>query len=228
MAFIGFALLIAGGLTLVIISDAGQLVGLEQEQIGQIIPLLLILILVASGTFGRRVNFSSIFGGAVLWVGMFAVVIGGYSYRFEIIGLANRILGELTPGVAVIDENAGTAVFQKGFGNTFRMGARINGAKIIMIFDTGASAVVLTSSDAITAGIDPSTLRYDVRVQTANGVGRAASVRLDKIEIGGIVREDIRAFIAEPDALQTSLLGMSFLQTLQAYTVRNDTLELHG
>ena len=47
------------------------------------------------------------------------------------------------------------------------------------------------------------------------------------IEIGGIVRENIRAFVAEPGALETSLLGMSFLQTLQAYTVRNDTLELH-
>ncbi len=228
MIFVGFALLIAAGLTLVIISDAGQLVGLEQEQVGQLIPLLLILILVASGTFGRRVNFSNIFGGAILWAGMFAVVIGGYSYRFEIIGLANRILGELTPGVAVIDENSGSAVFQKGLGNTFRMGARVNGAKIILIFDTGASAVVLTSSDAMAAGIDPDSLRFDVRVQTANGIGRAASIRLRNIEIGGIVRENIRAFVAEPGALETSLLGMSFLQTLQAYTVRNDTLELHG
>lgn len=228
MIFVGFALLIAVSLAVVISADIGQFVGLSQDQMGQALPLLIILILVASATFGRGVRFSHILGGAVLWIGLFAVVIGGYSYRFELLGFSNRIWGEIAPGAAVVNQNAGTAIFRKGFGNTFRMGTRVNGAKITMIFDTGASAVVLTHSDAIAAGIDVAQLRYDVRVQTANGTGRAANVRLERIEIGGIVRENIRAFIAEPEALETSLLGMSFLQTLNAYTVRNDLLELEG
>ncbi len=228
MAFIGFALLIAIGLAVVISADVGHFVGLSQDQVGQALPLLIILILIASGMFGRRVRLSHILGGAVLWIGLFGIVITGYSYRFELLGLSNRIWGEIAPGAAVVDQNAGTAVFRKGFGNTFRMGTRVNGAKITMIFDTGASAVVLTHSDAIAAGINVAQLRYNVAVQTANGTGRAASVHLDLIEIGGIVRENIRAFIAEPEALETSLLGMSFLQTLDAYTVRNDFLELEG
>ncbi len=228
MAFIGIALLIAAGLTLVIVADAGQIVGLSQEQMGQIIPLLLVLILVASGTFGRRIRLSHMLNGALLWVALFAVIIGAYSYRFELAGLAERVRGELTPGVAVVNEETQTAIFRKGFGNTYRMNARINGKKILMIFDTGASAVVLTHEDARAIGIDVDALSYDVRVQTANGVGRAAAIRLDNIEVGGISRSGIRAFVAEKGALETSLLGMTFLSTLDAYIVTRETLELRG
>lgn len=228
MAFIGFAILIAAGMALVISSDAGQLIGLNQDQTGQIIPLILVLILVASGMFGRRIKFSHMLSGVALWVGFFAIVITGYTYRYELGDISQKVLSEITPGIAIVDENSQTAIFRKGFGNTFYIGSQINGAKISMIFDTGASAVVLTHSDAIAAGININKLSYTIRVQTANGTGKAAGVTLEQINVGGIIRRDVRAFIAQPGALETSLLGMSFLQTLETYTVSKDSLELHG
>ncbi len=228
MAFIGFALLIAAGLTLIISSDAGSLAGLSQDQVGQLIPLLLVLILVASASFGRRIAFSQMLTGLVLWAGIFIVALAGYSYRYEIAGFSNRLLGEFSPGAAVIDETGGIARFRRGFGDTFRMQATINGAPVTMIFDTGASVVVLTGRDARAAGISLNGLRFTVPVQTANGMGKAAIVALDRIEVGGITRRNIRAFVAEPGALDTSLLGMSYLRTLKAYSVSRDTLELKG
>jgi aspartyl protease family protein len=104
--------------------------------------------------------------------------------------------------------------------------ATINGADIRTIFDTGASAVVLTSADAQRAGIDLDTLRFNVPVSTANGTGRAAVVELDTVEVGGIVRRNVRAFVAERGALEASLLGMSFLETLTRYSVSANSLEL--
>lgn len=215
-------------MALVISSDAGQLVGLTQDQMGQIIPLILVLILVASGMFGRRIRFAQMLSGIVLWAGFFAIVVTGYSYRHELSDISQKVMSELAPGIAVVDENSQTAMFSKGFGNTFYIISQINGAKISMIFDTGASAVVLTHSDAIAAGINMNKLRYTISVQTANGTGKAAGVTLDEINVGGIIRNDIRAFIARPGALETSLLGMSFLQTLEAYSVSKDRLELQG
>jgi aspartyl protease family protein len=44
--------------------------------------------------------------------------------------------------------------------------------------------------------------------------------------IGGIERRRIRAFVAEAGALDTSLLGMSFLETLSRYAVSANSLEL--
>ncbi|MCF6326331.1 MAG: TIGR02281 family clan AA aspartic protease [Devosiaceae bacterium] len=228
MAFIGFALLIAVGLAMVISFGAGQLVGLSDDQFGQIILLVLVLILVASGSFGRRVKLSHILNGVALWSTMLFVLVAGYSYREEISDFSSRVLTSLAPGMAMVDQDEGTAVFQKGFGNTFRMDTEVNGTLITMIFDTGASAVVLTNSDAEAAGINLASLRFNIEVQTANGTGRAAGVTIKRIEVGGIIRENIRAFVAEQGALKTSLLGMTFLQTLDNYTVSKDSLELNG
>jgi aspartyl protease family protein len=226
MLFIGVAIVIAIGLALLIVSDAGTLVGLEQAQFGQLIALVVILLLVASGLFSRRHRLGEMVGNLVLWAGIFGIVLVGYAYRDDLQGVASRVFGELMPGAAVVDAERGTATFRSGIDGHFSINADINGATVRTIFDTGASAVVLTHADAVKAGIDTEALRYDIPVQTANGTGRAAGVTLDRIEVGGITRNRVRAFVAERGALDTSLLGMSFLGTLSRYAVSGNSLEL--
>jgi len=226
MLFIGFAIVIAIGLALLVSADAGTMVGLTQEQLGQLLPLLVILIFIAGGLFSRRYRFSELFGNLILWAGIFGVVLVGYTYRDDLSGVASRVFGELMPGIAVVDGERGTATFRGGRDGHFQINATINGSDIRTIFDTGASAVVLTHGDAEKAGIATDVLNYNVSVSTANGTGKAASVTLDQIEVGGIVRNNVRAFIAERGALETSLLGMSFLGTLSRYAVTGNALEL--
>ena len=59
-----------------------------------------------------------------------------------------------------------------------------------------------------------------------NGTGRAAVVTLDQIDVGGIKRSRVPAFVADRGALDGSLLGMTFLETLSRYSVAGDRLEL--
>jgi len=226
MIFIGIALLLAAGLALLVNADAGSLIGLSQDQTGHILPLVCILILVAGGAFARRRPAAELIGGILLWTGIFAVAVAGYTYRNEISEVAGRVYAEVRPGIAVIDSKSATATFQRGLGGHFQVNARINGASIPLIFDTGASAMVLTAADARTAGIETSHLQFTSPVSTANGTGRAAIVKLDRIEIGGIVRTSVRAYVTEDGALDTSLLGMTFLETLSRYAVTKDALEL--
>lgn len=226
MIFIGIALLVAAGLVLLISADAGSLVGLTQMQTAQLIPLVLLLIIFAGGFFTRRHKASELVGGLFLWGGLFAVAMVTYAYRDELLGVVGRVAGEFQPGVAVIDAEAGTATFRRGMNGHFEVNATINGHTTPMIFDTGASAVVLTIEDAREAGVDVDNLRYTVRVSTANGEGRAARIRLDSVEVGGIVRRDLTAFVSEDGALETSLLGMTFLETLSRYSVTQNSLEL--
>jgi len=227
MLFIGVAIAVAAGLVVLIVSDAGSLVGLSQDQFGRLIPLVVILVIVAAGLFSRqRHKFGELVGNLVLWVGIFGVALVGYAYRDDLSGVASRVFGELVPGNAVVDREGGTATFRSGLDGHFTINAQVNGATVRTIFDTGASAVVLTHADAIKAGIDTDALRYDISVQTANGTGRAAGVMLDRLEVGGISRNRVRAFVAERGALDTSLLGMSFLSTLSRYGVSGNSLEL--
>jgi aspartyl protease family protein len=230
MIFIGIALVIAVGIALLISADAGSMVGLTQAQTAQVIPLLvplvLILIVFAGGLFTRRRKASELVGSVLLWVGIFGVAALTYAYRDELTGVAARVAGELQPGVAVVDSQAGVSTFRRGLGGHFEINATVNGHTTPMIFDTGASAVVLTVADAEAAGIDTEGLSFTIPVSTANGTGRAARVRLDRMEVGGIVRERVVAFVTEDGALDMSLLGMTFLETLSRYSVTQNSLEL--
>lgn len=226
MIFIGIALLISVALALLISADAGALVGLTQGQTAQLIPLLVLLIVFAGGLFTRRRGARELVTNLVLWIGIFGVAGLTYAYRDEITAMASRVVGELRPGVAMIDAQQGTAVFRRGMGGHFEIEATVNGHTTPMIFDTGASAVVLNIADARAAGIDTDELRFTIAVSTANGTGRAARVKLDRIEVGGIVRQGVVAFVTEDGALDTSLLGMTFLETLSRYSVTQNSLEL--
>ncbi len=226
MIFIGIALLVAIGLAMLISADAGALVGLSQQQTGQLVPLLLILIVIAGGMFSRRRSAGNMVTSVLLWVGLFGLAFSAYAYRDELLGFGGRLVGELSPGVALVDADRGTATFRRGLGGHFEVVTVVNGHRTPMIFDTGASAVVLTEADAQAAGIDIGTLRYNIPVTTANGTGMAARIRIDELDVGGIVRRGVSAFVTDANALDRSLLGMTFLETLSQYTVSRNALIL--
>lgn len=226
MLFATIAVLIAIGLALLIGADAGGLVDLTGQQIAGLITGGIILIFVGAGLFTRRQRFGTIVTNLAAWTAIVAVLLVGYTYREELRGVASRVIGELVPSAAVIDSTNGTASFARRPDGHFEVGANVNGTDMPLMFDTGASAVVLSYEDAKRVGIDVASLRFTLQVSTANGTGYAARTTLDRIEVGGIVRSRVRAFVAEQGALQGSLLGMTFLETLSHYGVTNNRLEL--
>jgi len=226
MIFIGVALVVAVGLALLISADAGAMVGLSQGQTATLIPLFVVAIVFAGGIFTQRRKASELVGNLMLWLAIIGLAALTYAYRDELGGVASRVAGEFQPGVAIVDAEQGLATFRRGMGGHFEIAATVNGHTTPMIFDTGASAVVLTIADAEAAGISTKRLSFTIPVSTANGTGRAARVRLDRMEVGGIVREGIVAFVTEENALEQSLLGMTFLETLSRYSVTQNSLEL--
>ena len=147
----------------------------------------------------------------MIWVGIFGVVLVGYAFRDDLSGVAARVFGELVPGSAVVDAEAGTATFRRGRGGHFEVVAtrqrRSHSADLRhRRHRRRAHRSAMPRLPASTRR----SLSYTIPVATANGTGRAAGVRLDSIEVGGIVRRNIRAFVAEAGALDTSLLGMTY------------------
>src|SRR5205814_6846617 len=78
-----------------------------------------------------------------------------------------------------------------------------------------ATPIPLPASPAPRLGIHPTPRDYTVKVNTANGEGRAARVDLGMVEVGGIVVRDLPAFVHPDEALGVNLLGMSFLSRLR-------------
>jgi aspartyl protease family protein len=104
----------------------------------------------------------------------------------------------------------------------------INGSSIMVLVDTGATAVALSYEDAQHVGLRPGSLDYNIPVSTANGVAMAARVKIDKISIDGIKVEDVDGMVAQEGALQGTLLGMSFLSRLDSFKVEDGVLYLRN
>ena len=103
--------------------------------------------------------------------------------------------------------------------------ASVNGSPVHFLVDTGATLVALTPGDAAAAGFSRSNLVFNVRTSTANGIGRAASVKLREIRLGQFSVYDVPAIVMETPG--TSLLGQSFLTRLDSYEMRDGLLTLN-
>jgi aspartyl protease family protein len=110
----------------------------------------------------------------------------------------------------------------------FSLRARINGAITPMVVDTGATSVVLTYETARAAGLPLELLDYDVDVETAGGHTKAARLTLDRLSIGKLVERSVPALVVPHGQMKTNLLGMSFLDRLESWEVREDHLMLRG
>jgi clan AA aspartic protease (TIGR02281 family) len=116
----------------------------------------------------------------------------------------------------------------RGQGGEFALRAKINGVSAPMVIDTGATSVVLTWETAKAIGLPLEMLEYDVDVETAGGHTKAARLTLDRLAVGRLVEKSIPALVVPRGQMKTNLLGMSFLDRLESWGVRADTLMLHG
>lgn len=110
----------------------------------------------------------------------------------------------------------------------FALRARINGVIAPMVVDTGATSVVLTYETAKAAGLPLELLDYNVDVETAGGHTKAARLTLDRLAIGRLVERSVPALVVPHGHMKTNLLGMSFLDRLESWEVREDHLMLRG
>jgi len=220
-------LAVIGALIIVVVHLGGALVGLDDHQQLSLLYRIGLLILVGSALVRMfRDRFGEAARMALMWVAVALVLAVGYTYRFELKDVGNRVMAELVPG-----HTAGrgrTVELARTSNGDFQIATQVNGARVPMVLDTGASSVMLTRDAAIAAGLPVEMIKYNVNIETANGRTYAAAAVIDRIAVGGIVERGVPALIAQPGTLKTSLLGMSFLSRLQGWEVRGDKVVMRG
>jgi aspartyl protease family protein len=113
-----------------------------------------------------------------------------------------------------------------GSGGHFLVEAQVDGVPVTFLVDSGASGIVLSPEDGARLGHVPGRLRYTQRFHTANGIGLAAPVTLRELRIGQLALRHLDASVNEAP-LGISLLGMAFLNRLEAWEARGDRLLLY-
>jgi aspartyl protease family protein len=219
-------------LVLMLRHDAGTILGMSTTDFSRLATLLAILVFVGVGVIVRSMRASEVVQAILFWTMAIVVLVGLYGFRDELGIVGGRIVGALVPGTPIAGRLSGetdpnSVVILRNGGGHFGVRAEVDNEPMSLLVDTGATFVTLTPDDAAEIGIDPSTLDFVVPIQTANGTIRAASIRLERIAIGRIERENIPALVAPRGALDESLLGLSFLDKLGGYSISGDRLVLH-
>lgn len=184
------------------------------------LAVLLVVVLISAVSL-RRQSLGKLAKMALAWVGIFAVIVTAFAYRDEVKDAFSRTAAEFDPARGRTE--MGEFRLNARSDGHFWVRAEINDEPVLFLIDTGASGIVLTADAARRVGIDPAALTYDRIAQTANGAVRGASTRVAMLEVGPIVRTDVAVNVTQ-GALDTNLLGMSFLRTLGGWRVEGDTL----
>jgi aspartyl protease family protein len=130
------------------------------------------------------------------------------------------------PHIAQVSRGRIVELKAGAFGH-FHTRAEINGRPVNVMVDSGASMVALTYEDARAAGFYVRDSDFTHRVNTANGTARVAPVTIDRVSIGDITVRNVPGAVLEAGKLETTLLGMSFLNRLQRVDMRSGLLVLH-
>jgi aspartyl protease family protein len=191
---------------------------LDSYDTGRLIYLIILGLMVAGWFFaqGRR-SWNRTLQNAAVWGFIFLGVIAAY-------GLWGDIAQTVRPQQVVFAEEDRIEVPRSPNGHYY-IQATVNDAPVRFVLDTGATSIVLTQEDAIAAGLDPSALNYFARAMTANGEVRTAPVRLDRLTLGSVTDQNVRA-VVNAGEMSESLMGMTYLQRWGRIEIAGNTLTL--
>ena len=196
-------------------------------------PPLVFVLVFAAGLVLAAAGRMLLRGGAhaarrvLLALGIAAAALAGYAARDDLSAGWDRLRGTLRPAVALARTD-GAAELRRAWDGHYRAEAEVNGVRLMLMVDTGASMVLLPYERVRALGIDPDALEFSMPVRTANGLSSVAPVRLSSVKIGPVAVFDVEAAVARPGVLDIALLGMTFLERLSETSFRGDRLILRN
>ncbi|WGV16772.1 retropepsin-like aspartic protease family protein [Fuscovulum ytuae] len=174
----------------------------------------LLLLLVAVGGY-VMVEYRKRMGQALrsfaAWGLIFVGVIAGY-------GLWNDLRTEIAPRQMISQE--GIIEIPRAPDGHYYLTLTIGGTPVQFMADTGATNMVLAAADARRLGLDPETLVYIGRAQTANGMVATARVELQDVVLGPYQEQVFPAWVNQGE-MDQSLLGMDYLSLYRVEIARD-------
>lgn len=192
--------------------------GLDPGAQARVFYLLILGLALLAWVFGAyRGRLGQAAQHLAIWGLIFAGVVIAY-------GFSDQLREQLSPSslVAVSEDSA---VLRRGRDGHFHARIDVNGVPVDFLVDTGASAIVLSQRDAARVGLHPERLTFSTPATTANGVIHSAPVILDEMRLGPFTDREVGAMVNGGE-LETSLLGMRYLDRFAGFSVTGDRMTL--
>jgi len=108
----------------------------------------------------------------------------------------------------------------------FRTVAQVNNQSVGAIIDTGTPLVLLQYEEASRLGFHPETIDFNARVPVSDRKVKVAYFPLLSVRVEDAEIFNVEAAIAEQGALETNLIGLSYLKRLSGFALSEGELLL--
>ena len=187
---------------------------------------LILFFLILNFLAHNKKGFFTIIKYISIWAIIALIVIIGYSYRYELNNIKEKVARELIPGSSTHKAKYGSITLTQAQDGHFYLNTIINGQKIKFLVDTGASDIALSLSDAKKIGINLKKVKFNKIYHTANGKAYGASITLKHLIVNNVKFKRVSASVMSSE-MSISLLGMTFLNRLKKYEFKNNNLILY-
>ena len=179
----------------------------------------LCLVLVASSLVGMRLSAGKALKMLLAWVAIFGTAFTLFTFRGEFSALGARLQAEATGTSIGQGEEVRLAMRDDGH---FWVNASVNGRDAPFLVDSGASITTISPDVAVAAQVAVG-MRV-AQVDTANGSVQMKVAKVERFEIGPILRNDFTIHVNNGG--DTNVLGMNFLSSLASWRIEGNTLVL--
>lgn len=191
------------------------------DESANLIYVLLLLMLVGSALFARRIPLGQGLKMALGWILIFFIAFAVFTLRGDFRLFGNRLAAEWNGGVV---DQGGTLRIQQSSDGHFWIDGQVNGETVRFLVDSGATVTSISGDTARRVGVEASG-GLPVMVQTANGTVTAERARVERLDVGTINRENFPVHVSDAFG-DTNVIGMNFLSSLSGWGVENGWLVL--
>lgn len=206
---------------------------MDGDQTAATIWYVLALMLVGSALVGRRLAWGGLIKMALLWVAIFAGLLGLFKFAQTQGYLTGRWAEE---GEAIAPDEAPAILPRaRAEGETLRIPiaqdghywveGTINGSPARFLIDSGATFTALSDSTARAAGLNYDVGAPGVILSTANGKVEARQSSIATLAIGPIRASDLPVVVS-PAFGEVNVIGMNMLTRLKSWGVQNGEMVL--
>jgi aspartyl protease family protein len=203
------------------------------DQAASTIWYVLAIILVGSALIGRRLAWGSVLRMALLWVAIFAALLGLFKFA-QTQGLltgrwaeqGNMIAPQDAPAALPPARAEGQAlrIAVAGDGH-YWVEATINGTPARFLIDSGATVTALSETTARSVGLNYDVGAPGVMMTTANGKVEARRSSIATLAIGPITASDLPVVVS-PAFGEMNVIGMNMLSRLKSWGVQDGDMVL--
>ncbi|QGP78426.1 retropepsin-like aspartic protease family protein [Sphingobium sp. CAP-1] len=206
---------------------------MDGDQAASTLWYVLALVLVGSALIGRRMAWGGLLKMALLWVAIFAGLLGLFKFAKTQGYLTGRWAEE---GETVSPDEAPAALPRaRAEGETLRIPVArdghywvegtINGTPARFLIDSGATITALSQSTARAAGLNYDVGAPGVILSTANGKVEAKQSTISTLAIGPIRASDLPVVVS-PAFGEVNVIGMNMLSRLKGWGAQNGEMVL--